>query len=213
MFSALEQLTRVIRFDPGQDRLFSVGDLVDRGPASPRALTYLDKPWFYAIRGNHEDMLIRHCEAPDNQRLYRQWMRNGAGWWEDTASATQRELYRQLSRLPVAMEVDTNRGLIGIVHADLPPEYDWPAFTSALKRGDEQAHTTALWSRQRARVWRIAGDVSGAADIYCGHTLVDKPRSAGNVHFIDTGAYHPEYGQLTAVELGRGVESATSVAA
>lgn len=212
-FGALEQLLEVIRFAPERDRLFSVGDLVDRGPDSAAALAYLDKPWFHAVRGNHEDMLLQHCEAPDDRRLYKQWMRNGGDWWAQTTAPVQRQLYDQLRQLPMAMEVKTVRGLAGIVHADLPVQHDWPGFLQALDNGDQEAETTALWSRERARLWRVAGDVPGAADIYCGHTIVDTPRSAGNVHFIDTGAFHPNYSRLTIVELARGVESATSVAA
>lgn len=211
MFAVLERLLEAIHFEPAQDRLFSVGDLVDRGPDSPRALAYLDKPWFHAIRGNHEDILVKHCEAPDDHALYEQWMRNGGSWWKDTTATVRRQLYHQLSRLPLAMEVDTQRGLVGIVHADLPAEHDWPAFVAALKGGDGQAILTALWSRQRAKLWRIAARVPGVKDIYCGHTMVKTPRSAGNVHYIDTGACHPAFGQLTAVNLNLGVTSAVTV--
>ena len=47
MFQHLTELLEQIEFDEGSDRLFSVGDLVDRGPESHRALEWLDKPWFY----------------------------------------------------------------------------------------------------------------------------------------------------------------------
>lgn len=57
-FSYLERSLEVIGFDEGVDRLFSVGDLVDRGPESDQVLTWLGKPWFHAICGNHEVMAI-----------------------------------------------------------------------------------------------------------------------------------------------------------
>ena len=58
MFQHLEVLLRDIGFDEQRDRLFSVGDLVDRGPSSALALDWLAKPWFVACRGNHEQFAI-----------------------------------------------------------------------------------------------------------------------------------------------------------
>ena len=56
-FSLLERLLQAVGFDKSQDRLFSVGDLIDRGPESLRCLQLLDESWFYAVQGNHEVML------------------------------------------------------------------------------------------------------------------------------------------------------------
>lgn len=53
----LRALLHDIRFDPARDRLFSVGDLVDRGPASETTLDLLDRPWCHVVRGNHEEVL------------------------------------------------------------------------------------------------------------------------------------------------------------
>lgn len=58
-FSALQQALDAIGFSESTDRLFSVGDLVDRGPESEQVLTWLDKPWFHAICGNHDFMTWR----------------------------------------------------------------------------------------------------------------------------------------------------------
>jgi serine/threonine protein phosphatase 1 len=43
-----------IGFNFGDDRLFSVGDLVDKGKDSKKVVDLLQKDWFHAIRGNHE---------------------------------------------------------------------------------------------------------------------------------------------------------------
>ena len=58
MFGALEGLLAEVEFNEEHDRLFSVGDLVDRGPDSNRALEWLAKPWFFACRGNHEQFVL-----------------------------------------------------------------------------------------------------------------------------------------------------------
>ncbi|MHB1641444.1 MAG: metallophosphoesterase [Acidithiobacillus sp.] len=60
----LRVLLRYVGFDESTDRLFSVGDLVDRGPDSPGALELLKEthagvqPWFYPVMGNHDAMLL-----------------------------------------------------------------------------------------------------------------------------------------------------------
>lgn len=55
---ALEQLLTHVNFDPSVDRLFSVGDLVDRGPDSWGCIALLEEPWFHAVLGNHEQLTI-----------------------------------------------------------------------------------------------------------------------------------------------------------
>lgn len=62
-YALLERLLNEVNFNPAQDRLFSVGDLIDRGPDSLRCLQLLDEPWFYAVMGNHEEMLLE-CFMP-----------------------------------------------------------------------------------------------------------------------------------------------------
>ena len=48
-FTELQRGLDAIGFDASADRLFSVGDPVDRGPESHHALRWLDRPWFHAI--------------------------------------------------------------------------------------------------------------------------------------------------------------------
>ena len=47
-----------LKFDPAQDLLISVGDLVDRGSANVECLELITMPWFRAVRGNHVHMMI-----------------------------------------------------------------------------------------------------------------------------------------------------------
>lgn len=58
-FSMLEQGLKPIGFDPVVDRLFSLGDLADRGPESHRVGEWLAQPWFHAVSGNHDLMTWR----------------------------------------------------------------------------------------------------------------------------------------------------------
>lgn len=62
-FERLQRCLDEVGFDPEVDRLFSVGDLVDRGPASEQALDWLAQPWFHAVQGNHEALAIAHLRG------------------------------------------------------------------------------------------------------------------------------------------------------
>lgn len=53
LFDELER----IGFKRSQDRLFCTGDVIDRGPDSFGTLKLILEPWFYLVRGNHEDDL------------------------------------------------------------------------------------------------------------------------------------------------------------
>lgn len=55
-FGRLDAALAAAKFSPDHDRLFAVGDLVDRGPESADVLAWLERPWFHAICGNHDLM-------------------------------------------------------------------------------------------------------------------------------------------------------------
>ncbi len=56
---SLMRLLDTVKFDDSKDRVFSVGDLVDRGPDSLKCLLLCKQSWFYAALGNHENVLVR----------------------------------------------------------------------------------------------------------------------------------------------------------
>lgn len=196
MFWALRQLLEDVGFDATCDRLFSVGDLVDRGPESDQALQWLDFPWFFACRGNHEQFVL---DSGDPEQ-YELWVNHNGGEWWLALDRVQRERFMLAFRdLPLALEVITTQGIIGIVHADVPAQGSWDAFIKRIEAGDADAMFYAMWSRNR-----IAGVVSsipvhGRVDrVYCGHTPTRAPVVVDNVHYIDTGAVYCSEGYLDA---------------
>ena len=62
--------------------MFSVGDLVDRGPAPEAALE-----WIIPIRGNHEQTMINALTLEGGRRMKSgysdRWAHMGGGWWWD----------------------------------------------------------------------------------------------------------------------------------
>lgn len=203
MFTALRALLDEAKFDIETDRLFSVGDLVDRGPESAEAMAWLAEPWFFACRGNHEQFALE-AGNPDQFDL---WINhNGGEWWLELDASDQLRFAAVFRDMPLAMEVQTEAGRIGIVHADVPPLMSWDDFMDRLEAGDEDAMFYAMWSRNR-----IAGVVSslpvrGSVErVYCGHTPTRETVVVDNVHYIDTGAVYCSEGyedaRLTLVEI------------
>lgn len=177
-----------VQFDESKDRLFSVGDLVDRGPDSIEAIDWIAKSWFHAVRGNHEQMAIGVAAGKHDLGNY---VVNGGAWFLTLEDSRQQLVASVLDTLPVCMEVDTDDGLVGIVHADIGCN-DWPGFVSDLvgpisNNRRKNMLEYALWCRDRIQGNRD-GNVEGLLCMYVGHTPVKQSISVGNVVYIDTGA-------------------------
>ncbi len=189
MFRELEALLATVAFDPTVDRLLAVGDLIDRGRDSLPALAYLGQSWFHSILGNHEQILL---DAQGDVQGLAEWVtHNGGQWWLSAEPSQQAAFVRHLLRLPLALEVATAVGRLGIIHADVPPGLDWATFVLALDRGDPQATAYALWSRKRVLAAQQNGridPVPGIDAIVCGHTPLRQATHLSNFFFIDTGA-------------------------
>lgn len=189
-FTKLQAALDAIGFDPARDRLFSVGDLVDRGPESDQATSWLEKPWFHAVAGNHEDFAIRW---PNGNMQASNYVMNGGGWNVSNPPEEQRRIADAFAVLPIAIELETAAGKVGIVHADCPLP-DWNLFVRLLedpatpKRDRERLAMMAQWSRDRADKM-LDGDVAGVLAVVVGHTPMERMTSLGNVIFIDTGAW------------------------
>lgn len=124
-FNTLNLLLAKIKFDPSQDRLWFVGDLVNRGPGSLECLRFIRQLGDNAtvVLGNHDLHLLARAEAltkpgkhdtlspvlnaPDRDTLL-SWLRN------------QRLLYTE--------------GEFLMVHAGLPPQWD---FALAIRLASE----------------------------------------------------------------------------
>ncbi|MFV0681121.1 metallophosphoesterase [Ottowia sp.] len=198
-FSALQAALTAIAFDPSCDRLFSVGDLVDRGPESDQVEQWLDLPWFHAIMGNH-DLLAWH-RALGNPFDQVDHLRHGGQWLDDLPSAQQQQLGQRLAALPLVREVETPDGLVGLVHADFP-SYDWRDAKRVDWRDLDSMNSVAgscLWWSMRHQQ-RDATPVEYVHAVVHGHTTLPAMEQLGNVYFIDTGGWRPS-GRFTFLNL------------
>jgi serine/threonine protein phosphatase 1 len=201
MFHLLTELLHLVSFDPDVDRLFCTGDLVDRGRESNCVLTWLEHPWFHTVRGNHDDYAIRWPQGAVDAATY---ISNGGLWNIENPPELQQRIAHALERLPIAIEVETTAGVVGIVHADCPVP-SWRDFVTSLTEAqfppEKRDHlvSLAMWSRARIQ----ALDPSGVGDIHAivvGHTPVRGYSALGNVHYIDTGAVFDD-GYFTLLDL------------
>lgn len=185
-----------VQFDPGCDRLFSVGDLIDRGPDSLRCLQLVFEPWFFAVQGNHEQMMLAafNHASPGALPL---WCINGGHWileqdWAQVESCAR----AALERMPRAMEIELAADVhLGLVHAEVPGG-DWHSLHRPLS---EQQLAQLWWARERlAR--RDSSPIAHIDLVLVGHSIVATPTRLGNTLFIDTGAFTPQ-GRLTLLPL------------
>lgn len=186
-FTKLQAALDAVGFDPVRDRLFSVGDLVDRGPECDAALEWLARPWFFPVCGNHDDYAIRWPNGFMDAAIY---LANGGAWNVANPPDASREFAEAFKALPVAIELETAAGLVGIVHAECPFD-SWPDFIASLE--DENVSRNmlgriidaAIWSRERAES-QDTSIIAGIRALVVGHTPCDAVTTLGNVHYIDT---------------------------
>jgi serine/threonine protein phosphatase 1 len=190
-FGKLQQALEGVGFAPeAGDRLFSVGDLVDRGPESDSVTDWLEKPWFHAVRGNHEQMAIDFAAGRiGSLSLY---VGNGGAWNISNPPERIKDIGHALAALPVAIELETAAGLLGIVHADCPVP-SWADLRSRLLAKSLDADSdpfvqACVWSRSRID-YRDESGVEDIRAVIVGHTPVQRPVELGNVIYVDTGGW------------------------
>ncbi|WP_110973201.1 metallophosphoesterase [Pseudomonas huaxiensis] len=169
---------QALGFDQSVDRLIAVGDLIDRGPGMLDGLKLLGEQWFFTVKGNHEQMLIDAYRA--NPHL--PYSAHGARWWLTIDDESKPMVIDKLDSLPLAIEVETSRGVVGVVHADVPVGLAWNDFTQSLD--NPQIQDVALWGRERIKKHHRGG-VPGAWRVCVGHTWIPHSLRLGNVLALD----------------------------
>ncbi|PWW07660.1 metallophosphoesterase [Mangrovibacter plantisponsor] len=189
---------RKVRFDPWQDLVISVGDLIDRGPDSPGCLALIGKPWFRAVQGNHEVMALNSLQNTrhDTESGFL-WEMNGGRWFRQLNEAQKKQaedLFQRCKHLPFIIELLTQDKRIIIAHADYPlPHWVWQADVDPA---------LVVWSRERLQrnIQGKGEPIEGADAFYFGHTPLKTPLHFFNQHYIDTGAVFGNTLTLVAVQ-------------
>ncbi|MBU2852946.1 metallophosphoesterase [Acidithiobacillus ferriphilus] len=196
----LNRLLAHVHFDPATDRLFSVGDLVNRGPDSSGVLALLAEPWFFPVLGNHDVMMLAFLtgQSPFAQRsphfeVYGDgFLSNGGRWLKilRPENAQIKAWIRDLINLPLIRVVGQGVSRFHIAHAQLAGDTvdDW----SDTRLDHPEVEQDTLWTTQRfipgfdmtgngfdAVLWGrgLRADLSNVREItglsrtYVGHTI------------------------------------------
>lgn len=188
--SRLLAALREIGFSPSVDRLICTGDLVDRGHEPEMVLWLLQQPWFFTVQGNHDDLAIRLVTG---RCIIEKYIEGGGQWNVDNPPEIRQLYHDAFLPLPYIIEVETPKGIVGVVHADCP--YDtWGEFVEAVRDQTEGTQVMksprheAMWNRNRLKrgTHEVVPDVRAIA---VGHCTVPLVKTLGNVHYLDTGGW------------------------
>lgn len=204
-----------LNFDPEVDRVFAVGDLIDRGPHSYETVELLSTTWFDSVIGNHEEMMIEALEEVSKGDFFsgwhKQWMDNGGKWSKEYMRQDPKKLFALcntfLINMPVCIVVGKGTASrFNIVHAEL--------FGRASKLINDEVidtigfdfidkHDTnspkicidgALWGRQLRLFKKVVRNMNllqnehkGLSTTFVGHTPSLNVERIGVHIFIDTG--------------------------
>ena len=191
----------LIKFDFKNDRLFSVGDLIDRGKDSMKCLNLIYEDWFYAVLGNHEHMMVESI-VDQNRSSFQCWVQNGGCWHFNESEEELKCIALDLKELPRVITVEhkfhivhaeiTKRVLnMEIYHYDRIPVSDMTLFHWDFS---EESEMDMLWGRD---LIKACYDYPKKAELFqkdlmttfCGHTQVSDVVKLGSQIYIDTGAY------------------------
>jgi serine/threonine protein phosphatase 1 len=159
-YDLLQRVLDEVSFNKTHDRLFSVGDLIDRGPDSLKCLELLAELWFYAVKGNHEDMMLEFFQSyrrdsylADLKDVFgTRFLWYGGDW---VAHYFQADKHRMTSAfdhglalaeaLPLILVVGEGENRFHVIHSDL------------IRRGSKTAET-AVWLDSDIDRWLAAKD-------------------------------------------------------
>lgn len=200
-----------IEFDQDKDRLFSVGDLIDRGPDSKKCAELVYEPWFFATQGNHERMFFTAIIGTlSPYHTPRDFSYNGGGWVQEYNTEEIRTLASDmLERMPLIIFVGKD---FAVTHSRLnsgedDPDYfvwDRSLYDTIQNRNADIMHN---WKKEVQQEYFLDAYDPSRRLVYVGHnTLPRGHRIFVDNHFmIDSGAYRKVLGEqpdsrLTIIE-------------
>lgn len=185
---------------PGQgDSVYFLGDLIDRGPHSCDVVEFVRQYGYMSLLGNHEQMLMQALPTTGDDgnvaALLQMWLHSGGN--ATLSSYADMDLLLEhvdwMRGLPLYIDL----GDIWLAHAGLNPQ---------ISLADQTSHDLC-WIRDEFH--QIDKPYFANKTIVTGHTITftmrgvkpgELAQGAGWLD-IDTGAYHPKSGWLTALDV------------
>ncbi|MFM7887682.1 MAG: metallophosphoesterase family protein [Pseudanabaena sp.] len=193
-FDGLMKLLDFIKYSPS-DKLFFLGDLIDRGNRSADVVRWVMQNGHTALRGNHEQMCLEAFGSNEGSLIWKGWLLNGGA---NTLKSYGKEglpieHLKWMQELPLYLDL----GDSWLVHAGLNPNIPL----------ELQGAGEFCWIREEFH--SATEPFFDDKIIITGHTItfVFPGVKPGNLVLgkgwldIDTGAYHPKSGWLSALDL------------
>lgn len=177
------------------DKLFFLGDLIDRGDRSADVVRWVMENGHSCLRGNHEQMCLDAYRSNEGSLVWKGWMMNGGSNTLDSydEGRVPQEHIDWMQQLPLFMDL----GDSWLVHAGLNPNVPL----------ELQGAPEFCWIRDEFH--SATEPFFTDKIIITGHTItfVFPNVEPGNLVLgkgwldIDTGGYHPRSGWLSALDL------------
>jgi serine/threonine protein phosphatase 1 len=177
------------------DKLFFLGDLIDRGDRSADVVRWVMENGHSCLRGNHEQMCLDAYRSNEGSLVWKGWMMNGGSNTLDSydEGRVPQEHIDWMQQLPLFMDL----GDSWLVHAGLNPNLPL----------ELQGAPEFCWIREEFH--SATEPFFTDKIIITGHTItfVFPNVEPGNLVLgkgwldIDTGGYHPRSGWLSALDL------------
>ena len=177
------------------DKLFFLGDLIDRGDRSADVVRWVMENGHTCLRGNHEQMCLDAYRSNEGSLVWKGWMMNGGSNTLDSydEGRVPQEHIDWMQQLPLFMDL----GDAWLVHAGLNPNVPL----------ELQGAPEFCWIRDEFH--SATEPFFTDKIIITGHTItfVFPNVEPGNLVLgkgwldIDTGGYHPRSGWLSALDL------------
>ncbi|MGF1760996.1 metallophosphoesterase [Photobacterium sagamiensis] len=172
-----------------QDRLFILGDLIDRGNQSLSVLGAAQyNPAIVSLVGNHEVMAHKALSGDAQSMLL--WAYNGGLWRDDHDPYHLATMIRYAAARPVAITLEISGNKIGLVHAGVPAPYDWDPLVTSIDNGTiSESDLDFMLSDRSAFQSGTATTVRSVDAVLHGHNIVEQlqPVVRGNRCYIDGG--------------------------
>jgi serine/threonine protein phosphatase 1 len=197
-YNALMYLLKKVGFNFYKDRLFSVGDLTDRGLENLMVVNLIKENWFFPVRGNHEDIIIDIGLVTHEEYYKDRLNRNGNEWFFRETNEQRTKIIEEFKKLPYAIQVDN----VGIIHAY--PDNCWEKTLKAIKYNDQLKINSFVWNRSISKLVAkynnsLVMKIKNIDCVIVGHQIQPEVQKVENIIFLDTGFY--EGGELSVINL------------
>jgi serine/threonine protein phosphatase 1 len=193
-FDGLMKLVDFIGYSV-DDKLFFLGDLIDRGDRSANVVRWVIENGHTCLRGNHEQMCLDAYQSREGSLVWKGWMMNGGTNTLESygEGGVIKEHIDWMQQLPLFVDL----GDAWLVHAGINPNVPL----------ELQGAPEFCWIREEFH--SASEPFFDDKIIITGHTItfVFPNVEPGNLVLgkgwldIDTGGYHPRSGWLSALDL------------